>query len=199
MANYCYTTYKITGSQKAVKNLWDTLVSMDVNTIKSFDVNTKRIWLKDLAEHYGIDYENKQIAIRGDIIFAEYEEDKNLLTLETITAWAGCHKFFWTVNEVLGDELSISFREKEPDFGIFRIHDEGGFFTEKCCVFSYGAPFDNLYFYDFDSIEDAIQEWCSRMGVERGDKSEEEMIDYINGYEYDEMDSHFEICKYTIV
>ena len=35
MANNCYTTYKITGSQKAVKNLWDTLESMDV---KSKDV-----------------------------------------------------------------------------------------------------------------------------------------------------------------
>ena len=25
MANNCYTTYKITGTQEAVKNLWDTL------------------------------------------------------------------------------------------------------------------------------------------------------------------------------
>ena len=199
MANHCYTTYKITGSQKAVKNLWDTLVSMDVNTIKSFDVNTKRIRLEDLAKHYGIDYENKQISVRGDIIFAEYEEGENLLTLRTRTAWAGCHKFFWAVNEVLGYEMSISFREKESDSGIFRIHDEGEFFTEKCCVFSYGDPFDNLYFYDFDSIEGVIQEWCSKMGIERGNKSEEEMIEYINGYKYDGRDSYFDICKYTIV
>ena len=199
MANYCFTNYKITGSQTAVKKLWDTLVFMDVNTIKSFDVNTKRIWLKDLAEHYGIDYENKQISVRGDIIFAEYEEGENLLTLITRTAWSGCHKFFWAVNEMLGDEVSISFREKEPDSGIFRIHDEGEFFNEKCCVFSFGDPFNNLYFYDFDSIEGVIQEWCSKMGIERGDKSEEEMIDYINGYKYDGMDSYFDICKYTIV
>ncbi|MBO7341649.1 MAG: ATP-binding cassette domain-containing protein, partial [Clostridia bacterium] len=66
--------------------------------------------------------------------------------------------------------------EKEPDSGIFRIHDEGEFFTEKCCVFSSGDPFENLYYSDFDSIEDAIQEWCSKMGVERDEKSEEEMI-----------------------
>ena len=189
MANHCYTIYKITGSQQAVKKLWDTLVSMDVNT--------KCVWLSDLAEHYGIDYENRQISVRGCIFYAEYEEGENLLTLRTRTAWAGCHKFFWAVNEVLGYEMSISFREKEPDSGIFRIHDEGEFFTQKCCVYSFGDPFDDLYYDDFDSIEDAIQEWCSKMGVERGDKSEEEMIDHIN--EYDEMDSYFEICKYTIV
>ena len=189
MANNCYTIYKITGSQNAVKNLWDTLVSMDVKT--------KDIWLKNLAEHYGIDYKNQQISVRGNIIYAVYEPDENLLTLETDTAWAGCHEFFWAVNEVLGDEMSISYREKEPGSVIFRIHDEGEFFTQKCCVYSFGDPFDDLYYDDFDSIEDAIQEWCSKMGVERGDKSEEEMIDHIN--EYDEMDSYFEICKYTIV
>ena len=59
MANHCYTTYKITGSQKAVKKLWDTLVSMDINT--------KDVWLSDLAEHYGIDYENRQISVWGCI------------------------------------------------------------------------------------------------------------------------------------
>ena len=190
MANHCYTTYKITGSQKAVKKLWDTLVSMDINT--------KDVWLSDLAEHYGIDYENRQISVRGCIFYAEYEEGENLLTLRTRTAWAGCHKFFWAVNEILGYEMSISFREKEPDSGIFRIHDEGGFFTEKCCVFSYGDPFENLYYSDFDSIESAIQEWCSKMGVERGDKSEEEMLDYINRYDYEGLDSYFDITKYTI-
>ena len=191
MANHCYTIYKITGSQNAVKNLWDTLVSMDVKN--------KEVWLADLAEHFGIDYEKRQISIRGCIFYAEYEEDENLLTLRTRTAWEGCHNFFWAINEVLGDEMSINFREKEPDTGLFRIHDEGEFFTKICYVFSCGDPFDDLYYYDFATIEDAIQEWCSKMGVERGDKSEEEMIDYINGYEYEEKGTYFEIQKYIIV
>lgn len=190
MANHCYTIYKITGSQKAVKNLWDVLVSMDVNT--------QGVWLEDLAKHYGIDYKKLQIAVRGDIFSAEYDESENLLTLETMTAWLGCHKFFWALNEVLGDEMSISYYEKEISAGVFYIHDEGKFFTAKCCVYSYGEPFDHLLYLDFDSIEDAIQEWCSKMGVERGDKSEEEMIDYINGYEYNGLQSFFEIHKYII-
>ena len=190
MANHCYTTYKITGSNKAVKNLWDTLVSMGVDT--------EYVDLSDLAEHYGIDYESRQNSVRGGLFFAEYESGENLLTFRTRTAWAGCHEFFWSVNEVLGNEMSISYREKEPDSGIFRIHDEGGFFTEKCCVFSYGDPFDGFYYDDFNSIEDAIQEWCSKMGVERGDRSEEEMLDYINRYDYEGLDSYFDITKYTI-
>ena len=82
-----------------------------------------------------------------------------------MTAWLGCHKFFWALNEVLSDEMSISYLEKEISAGVFCIHDEGEFFTAKCCVYSYGDPFDGFYYDDFNSIEDAIQEWCSKMGV----------------------------------
>ena len=49
MANQATTTYKVTGSRKAVNDLWSTLQKMEVNS--------KNIWLYQLAEHYGIDYE----------------------------------------------------------------------------------------------------------------------------------------------
>ena len=31
------------------------------------EVNSKNIWLYQLAEHYGIDYEKKGISVRGHI------------------------------------------------------------------------------------------------------------------------------------
>lgn len=67
MANQATTTYKMTGTRKAVNDLWSTLQKMEVNS--------KNIWLYQLAEHYGIDYETKQISVRGHIYWAEYEED----------------------------------------------------------------------------------------------------------------------------
>ena len=83
MANQATTTYKVTGTRKAVNNLWSTLQKMEVNS--------KNIWLYQLAEHYGIDYETKQISVRGHIYWAEYEEDPAndyyLLSFETETAW----------------------------------------------------------------------------------------------------------------
>ena len=77
MANQATTTYKVTGTRKAVNNLW--------NTFQSMEVNNKNIWLSDLAKHYGIDYEAKQICVRGHIYWAEYEEDEDvcLLSFET--------------------------------------------------------------------------------------------------------------------
>ena len=47
MANQATTTYKVTGTQKAVSNLW--------NTLQCMEVNSRNIWLDDLAKHYGID------------------------------------------------------------------------------------------------------------------------------------------------
>ena len=44
MANQATTTYKVTGTRKAVSDLW--------NTLQSMNVNTKNIWLDDLADLY---------------------------------------------------------------------------------------------------------------------------------------------------
>ena len=63
MANQATTTYKVTGTRKAVNDLWSTLQKMEVNS--------KNIWLYQLAEHYGIDYETKQISVRGHIYWAD--------------------------------------------------------------------------------------------------------------------------------
>lgn len=41
MANQATTTYKVTGTQKAVSNLW--------NTLQRMEVNSRNIWLDDLA------------------------------------------------------------------------------------------------------------------------------------------------------
>lgn len=68
MANQATTTYKVTGTQKAVSNLW--------NTLQRMEVNSRNIWLDDLAKHYGIDYQKKHISVRGHIYWAEYEEDE---------------------------------------------------------------------------------------------------------------------------
>lgn len=41
------------------------------------EVNSRNIWLDDLAKHYGIDYQKKHISVRGHIYWAEYEEDED--------------------------------------------------------------------------------------------------------------------------
>ena len=63
MANLATTTYKVTGTRKAVSDLWTAL--------QHFNVNASPVWLNELADFYGINYKEKQKNGRGKVYFAE--------------------------------------------------------------------------------------------------------------------------------
>lgn len=193
MANQATTTYKVTGTRKAVSDLW--------NTLQSMNVNTKNIWLDDLAKFYGIDYEAKHISVRGHIYWAEYEEeeenDKFLLSLSTESAWDACNDLFEEINHLLWDELSISYRVCECGCEVYYVHDEGNYFPEEACVSSYGEPFEDACDDVYETIADAIKEWCSKMNIEQGERTDEEMMDFINEYDYEDEETYFYIRTFT--
>ena len=191
MANQATTTYKVTGTRKAVSDLW--------NTLQSMNVNTKNIWLDDLAKFYGIDYEAKHISVRGHIYWAEYEEDEDhvLLSFDTETAWDACNEIFEEINHLLWDELEISYRVVECGCEVYYVHDEGNYFPEEACVSSYGEPFEDACDDVYDTIADAIKEWCSKMNIEQGERTDEEMMNFINEYEYEDDETYFYIRTFT--
>lgn len=193
MANTCDTSYKVIGSPKAVKKLW--------NTLQEMEVNSKNVYLYELAERYGIDYEKKGISVRGFIYWAEFEvkesDDYCLLSFDTETAWSACDLFFDELNKALGGELSISYREIEPGCDIYFVHDECGWFPEECCVSSSGEPFEESCSDVFSTVKDAINEWCTKMNIEQGERTDAEMLEYISEYDYDDLDTYFYINEFT--
>lgn len=193
MANTCDTSYKVIGSPKAVKKLW--------NTLQEMEVNSKNVYLYELAERYGIDYEKKGISVRGFVYWAEFEEmesdDYCLLSFDTETAWSACDLFFDELNKALGGELSISYREIEPGCDIYFVHDECGWFPEECCVSSSGEPFEESCSDVFSTVKDAINEWCTKMNIEQGERTDAEMLEYISEYDYDDLDTYFYINEFT--
>lgn len=195
MANLCDTQYKVTGSPKAVKDLWQTL--------QKLEVNKNDVALCLLAEHYNIDCENSNISLRGHIYWAELEENESdghcLLSFDTETAWSACDGLFEEVNKTLGGELSISYREIECGFGIYYVHDEGDFFPEQCYVNADGDLFGNISESFYCTITDAIDDWCSIMGIVRQGRTDEQMVDFINKYEYDTEDTYFTINLFTFI
>ena len=193
MANTCDTSYKVIGSPKAVKKLW--------NTLQEMEVNSKNVYLYELAERYGIDYQKKGISVRGFIYWAEFEEKESddycLLSFDTETAWSACDLFFDELNKALGGELSISYREIEPGCDIYFVHDECGWFPEECCISSSGEPFEESCGDVFSTVKDAINEWCTKMNIEQGERTDAEMLEYISEYEYDDLDTYFYINEFT--
>ena len=195
MANIATTNYKVTqtGSCKALKDLWSTLQKMEVNS--------KNIWLYQLAEHYGIDYETKGISVRGHIYWAEFEaeeaNDYYLLSFDTESAWDACSELFEEINHVLGDQLSISYRVCECGCEVYYVHDEGDFFPEEVAVSSSGEPFEDACDDIYTTLKDAINEWCEKMNIKQGERTDEEMMNFINEYEYDDDDTYFYIRQFT--
>lgn len=195
MANLATTTYKVKGTREAVNNLW--------NALDGMGANSQRLTLDKLAQHYGIDYKAKGICVRGEISWAELSyaetESDDILSFETETAWTACDELFNEIGNVLKDELSISFREVECGCGIYRVHDEGEFFPEECCVSACGEPFGEICEEPIDTEGDAIKLWCWLTGVGQGNKSNEEMVELINGYDYGDDDTFFQIRPFEFV
>ncbi len=193
MANLATTTYKVTGTRKAVNDLW--------NTLQKMGVNGRDVPLYELAEHYGIDYKSKNFSVRGHIYWAEYEEDPAndhyLLSFDTETAWNACTELFVEINHLLWDELSISYRICEAGNYIYCVHDEGSFFTDEVAVSSCGEPFEEAY-DDIYETKAAINVWCEKMNIQQGQRTDEEMIDYINEYKYDNQYTFFLINKFDV-
>ena len=191
MANQATTNYKVTGSRKAVSDLWAALQDMNVNT--------KNIWLDELAKYYGIDYEAKHISVRGHIYWAEVEEDDDhvLLSFDTESAWDACNELFEEINHLLWDELSISYRVCECGCEVYYVHDEGDFFPEEVAVSSCGEPFEDACDDIYTTLKDAINDWCEKMNIEQGERTDEEMMNFINEYEYDDDDTYFYIRQFT--
>lgn len=193
MANIANTDYKVRLSRETADNLWGKL--------QELKVNCQSVWLCDLAKAYGIDYQAKGISVRGHIYWADFEEDIEtgdcLLSFSTETAWCACTEFFEELNKVFGYALSISYREVECGCEIYTVHDEWDFFPEDCCVSADGEPFDNIYEEPFDTIREAIQLWVSLTGVPQGDRTDDEMVEFINGYDYGEDCTYFYIHPYT--
>jgi len=105
--------------------------------------------------------------------------------------------FFDELNHVLGDALSINFREVECGCEVFYVHDEGGFFPEECLVGCSDDQFSENGEIVVDSIDDAILGWCQAMGIEQGNRSQDDMVKFINDYEYDDEDSYYYIHPFT--
>jgi len=195
MANIADTTFKVLGTRKAVNDLWEAL--------QKLGAGSKNIWLGDLAKHYGIDYEEKHIMVRGNIYWADYEEDPvngyYLLTLDTETAWNEPNEIFEEINRILGNELEINYRVVECGCEVFHVHQESvyDFFPEECCVSSCGGRFDEAFEDVYDTIHDAVNEWCTKMDIGQGERTDEEMVKFINEYEYDDPDIYFYINPFT--
>ena len=111
------------------------------------------------------------------------------VTLEDVeqfpdAVWAGCHDFFYAVNEVLGDVMSISYREIEPSCHIFFVHERASFLQKGAVSHTQEVHLMICVMTLLILLKMSYRNGAPRRGVERVDKPEEEMMDYINRFTF---------------
>lgn len=193
MANRADSTVKICTANKSVaEQLWSNL--------QKLNINSKDVYLCDLAEAYNIDCEKRKISVRGFIYSAEYEQDDEvedyIISLYIDSAWTLPLDFLYALNEATEDQLSISYRCIEPGCMIYEVHDERNFFPEECVVDCDGEPFLEEDADVYETIGEAIQIWCDRTGESLEGRTTEQMIEFINGYEYSDPDTFFYLNEF---
>ena len=69
----------------------------------------------------------------------------------------------------------------------------GEYYDFECCVCSNGIFFGTANNEPYDKLDDAIWLWCDTMEIEPGDRNVDEMIEFINNYEYEDEETFFQI------
>lgn len=138
---------------------------------------------------------NNLFHIGGYFIDLGYTDDAIILSIDDENIWDSCFDDLKELNETeFNNELIISMRVIDDSYRDFLIHDDVDFFTEDVVISSSGIFEDN--FYEPFSVKDAIMMWCDIMNQEQGNRTDDEMISYINNYKYDDEDDAFKIYKF---
>lgn len=124
-----------------------------------------------------------------------YSDDAILLSVDKENIYESCYDDLKDLNETeFNNELIISMRVIDDSYKDFLIHDDFGFFTEDAVMSSSGIFEDN--FHEPFLVKDAIMMWCDIMNQEQGNRTDDEMISYINNYDYDDEDDALKIYKF---
>lgn len=183
MANYAFTTFKVTGPRKQVKELAD---GLKILFEKSSD---KWVDLWNVAEYFKINPNECDFNLRGEIYGVEYEEDNEkdscVATINAASAHFPCLELFDEINSVLGGELRISYRWYVSEQEIYYVHDIDGLLPEECVVHSMGGPFGEERDWEaVATVREAIDEWVAKTGIPQVNRTDDEMLDFINNYDY---------------
>lgn len=138
---------------------------------------------------------NNFFHVGGYFVDLGYTDDAIILSVDEENIWESCFDDLKEMNETeFNNELIISMRVIDDSYRDFFIHDDVDFFTEDVVVSSSGIFEDN--FCEPFSVKDAIMMWCDIMDKEQGNRTDDEMISYINNYDYDDEDDALKIYKF---
>ena len=125
MPNWSFNTYKCVGDIKEILDLNNKLMELD-NMKEPLEPNGfGNLWLGCLVKILGGDAE--KVYCRGDITEFSYNEEDDVLTIDTQTAWNEMEEVRFFLKKVY-PSLEIYYYEEEPGCEIYQTNDRHGYF-----------------------------------------------------------------------
>ena len=155
MPNWCFTTYKIVGDIKEIHDLNNKLMKLDNMKEPLVPNGFGNLWLGCLVKILGGDAE--KVYCRGDITEFSYNEENDVLTIDTQTAWAEMEEVRHFIEKVYPG-LKIYYYEEEPGMEIYQTNDKHGHFFPKRFILDDFEGDGPEYYNDTDSLLTAASE-----------------------------------------
>lgn len=180
MPNWSTTDYYVTGSKEEVSDLskkMEDLEKMNKPLVANGFGNT---WLGNLVETFGENWEN--VYCRGEWTDRIYDEENNILTFTTETAWREMYEWRKFI-ESQYKTVKMLFVTEESGCGIYQTNDMEGIFFKAKYVLDYGEDVEY-----FETIDEAVSFIENLTGVEIDDKTVNGINEKLNSYVEDNDD-----------
>lgn len=154
MPNWCYTQYKIKGSEDEVVALYKIIQDLEQREETLLPNGFGKLWLGNLVHILGGDW--NEIYCRGRIL--DYSLENGILCINTETAWGEMSETRHFL-QTKYPSLQIFFQTEEPGMCIFQTNDKAGEVFPERWLLDWNDEKTNLYIYEYFRDFPAIIEY----------------------------------------
>lgn len=149
MPNWADTSYVISGDEKQVRELYETMTGLENRTESLIENGFGKTWLGNLVTVLGADWE--KIHCRGKWENLTYED--GVIRFNTMTAWGRMYMVDDLIQEKYPD-VGIYWLCEETGLEIFETNDTGGvWFSEKWKMDACTKKGDTYEYYSEDDAD----------------------------------------------
>lgn len=197
MPNWCFVTYKIKGDEKELDALEAILDKMAKRQKPIIDNGFGHLWLGELINELGFNWEDDKYYCRGEIIY--YDRDDTFVKIEQETAWCEQEGVRHAIEKRF-PSLKVYYQEEEPGCGIYYTNSKEVFPQEYQVEIEIKVDEENCI-YDseyFDSDKELAEYLSSKLKIEMEPniKNIEEAVDK---YLEEHKDDYISIKQFELV
>lgn len=135
MPNWCSTSYVVTGDEKEVRDLYETMKSLEDGEKSLVENGFGKTWLGNLVTILGGDW--NKIYCRGEFSNLQIDSDYGAVRFDTMSGWAELRETRHFIQSKY-PSLEFYYRSEEPGMCIYITNDEDGeYFPERILIEDY--------------------------------------------------------------